>query len=143
MGDYHVKMQFDIDAERAEVLDALTSAEGVGRWWSSRVQGDPGTEGESFKVFFPEVPEPFRFEVVESSKGVVAWRQAGFPPWWDGTTIRFDLSDAEEGTRLLFSHRDFDPDNEVIPIITPAWAQILLRLKETTETGHSVPFFDF
>jgi hypothetical protein len=31
----------------------------------------------------------------------------------------------------------------VIPIITPAWAQILHRLKGYAETGARQPFFDF
>jgi hypothetical protein len=31
----------------------------------------------------------------------------------------------------------------VIPIVTPAWAQIILRLKGYAETGQRQPFFDF
>jgi hypothetical protein len=42
-----------------------------------------------------------------------------------------------------FSHRDYAPDNPVIPIVTPAWAQIALRLKAFAETGVRQPFFDF
>jgi hypothetical protein len=62
-----------------------------------------------------------------------------------GTTIRFELSENPDGpgTRLLFSHRDYEPDDPVIPIVTPAWAQILLRLKSHAETGNPEPFFDF
>jgi hypothetical protein len=40
----------------------------------------------------------------------------------------------------MFSHRDLDPANPVIPVITPAWAQIILRLKEHVETGRREPF---
>jgi hypothetical protein len=74
----------------------------------------------------------------------IEWVTGRFPPWWAGTTIRFDLSDSPEGpgTRLLFSHRDYEPDNPV-QIVTPAWAQILLRLKSYAETGNPEPFFDF
>ena len=36
---------------------------------------------------------------------------------------------------MHFKHRDYEPDNPVIPIITPAWAQIILRLKGYAETG--------
>ena len=69
----------------------------------------------------------------------------GFPPWWAGTTIRWVVEPNPEkpGTRLHFSHRDYEPDNPVIPIITPAWAQIILRLKGYAETGERQPFFDF
>lgn len=41
------------------------------------------------------------------------------------------------GSCLLFSHRDFDPDNPVIPVITPAWAQFLLNLKAVAESGRA------
>jgi hypothetical protein len=75
----------------------------------------------------------------------IEWVTGGFPPWWANTTIRFDVEPRPDGpgTRLLFSHRDYEPDNPVIPIITPAWAQILLRLKGFAETGVRQPFFDF
>jgi hypothetical protein len=67
-----------------------------------------------------------------------------FRRWWGGTTIRFDLADNPEGagpTPLLASR--YEPDNPVIPIVTPAWAQILLRLDGYAETGEPQPFFDF
>jgi hypothetical protein len=75
----------------------------------------------------------------------IEWVAGRFPPWWAGTTIRFELSENPDGpgTRLLFSHRDYEPDDPVIPIVTPAWAQILLRLKSYAETGNPEPFFDF
>lgn len=69
-----------------------------------------------------------------------------FPPWWAGPTIRWDLTERDDGrpgTRLQFSHRDYAPDNPVIPIVTPAWAQIILRLKSYAETGTPQSFFDF
>ena len=75
------------------------------------------------------------------------WRRRlrGFPPWWAGTTIRWEIGDNPDatGTRLQFSHRGYDADNPVIPIVTPAWAQIILRLKAYAETGQPQPFFDF
>ena len=68
-----------------------------------------------------------------------------YPPWWAGTTVRWTFGPNPDaaGTRLLFEHRDYDPENPVIPIVTPAWAWILLRLKELVETGERHPFFDF
>jgi uncharacterized protein YndB with AHSA1/START domain len=142
MGDYHILMQFDIEADREKVRSALTSEAGVRSWWSTRADGP--AEGE-LRVSFPDVPQPFEFSVSEDGGARIEWVTGGFPPWWAGTTIRFDLADNPQGpgTRLLFSHRDYEPDNPVIPIVTPAWAQILLRLKGYAETGEPQPFFDF
>lgn len=144
MGDYHVRMQFDIDAEPKEVREAIATRNGVASWWSTATEGDPGQPGGRLQVSFPDVPQPFQMEVVTSSDERLEWRVGDFPPWWAGTTIRWDVTANPEGagTRLLFSHRDFDPANEVIPVITPAWAQIVLRLKGYAETGTPQPFFE-
>jgi hypothetical protein len=142
VGDYHILMQFDIDADRQALRRALTSEGGIRSWWSTRTEGP--RDGQ-LSVSFPNVPQPFVFSVAEDGVDRIEWVTGAFPPWWAGTTIRFDLADNPDGpgTRLLFSHRDYDPDNPVIPIVTPAWAQILLRLEGFAETGEPQPFFDF
>src|SRR5688572_17609583 len=116
MGDYHILMQFDIDADRDAVHRALTTQEGIASWWSSRTDGP---EGGQLRVSFPDTPQPFEFDARDLGERV-DWVTGGFPPWWAGTTVRWDLSENPEkpGTRLLFSHRDYAPDNPVIPIVT-------------------------
>lgn len=134
MGDYAVRMQFDIDADRSTVLGALTTADGVAQWWSRPVAGAPGADGGEFRISFPDAPQPFAF-AVERDDDAVAWRTQAFPPWWAGTTIRWRLEDPEDGTgtRLQFTHEGFDPDDPIIPIITPAWARFIFGLKEVVE----------
>jgi hypothetical protein len=140
MGRYHILMQFDIDAEPGTVRGALETQDAIRAWWSKRTELD----GSSLRVSFPDVPQPFEFEVRDGADGL-EWVTGGFPPWWAGTTIQWVVEPNPEkpGTRLHFSHRDYDPDNPVIPIVTPAWAQIILRLKGYAETGAPQPFFDF
>lgn len=136
MGDYAIRMQFDIDADPDTVLQALTTTEGVEGWWSRPVEGSPGTDGAQFRISFPDVPEPFAFAVERDGRSL-AWRTQSFPPWWVGTTIRWLVDDAEEGdgTRLHFTHDGFEPDDGIIPVITPAWAQFVFGLKERAEKG--------
>jgi hypothetical protein len=144
MGDYHILMQFDVDADAATVRRAVDSQEGIRAWWSTRTDLAGGPEGGALRVSFPDRPEPFEFAVRESPDRV-EYVTGAFPPWWAGTTVRFDIGANPDGpgTRLLFSHRDYEPDNPVIPIVTPAWAEILLRLKGYAEKGTPQPFFDF
>jgi len=134
MGDYAIRMQFDIDAEPDAVLRALTTADGVEGWWSRPVDGDPGKDGGEFHISFPDVAQPFEFAVTRDERSV-AWRTLAFPPWWAGTTIRWRVEDPEDGTgtRLVFTHEGFDPANAIIPIITPAWAQFVFGMKEQLE----------
>jgi hypothetical protein len=141
MGDYAIRMQFDIEADQEAVGRSLRSQEGIRSWWSTHADGpDRG----QLRVSFPDRPEPFQFDVRDSTDGV-EWVTGAFPPWWAGTTIRWAMSNNPEGpgTRLMFEHGGYAPDNPVIPIVTPAWAQIILRLKNYAESGRPQPFFDF
>ncbi len=140
MGDYAIRMQFDIGADPAVVRTAVETQDGISAWWSNHTTLTDG----ALRVGFVDVPQPFEFDL-RSSDGRVEYVTGGFPPWWVGTTISFDVAPNPDaaGTRLLFSHGGYDADNPVIPIVTPAWAQILLRLKAYAETGVRQPFFDF
>jgi uncharacterized protein YndB with AHSA1/START domain len=142
MGDYAILMQIDIDADRETVHRALSTEGGVRGWWSVKTDGP--TEGQ-LRVSFPDVPQPFEFTVSRDDADGVEWVTGGFPPWWAGTSIRWDLTENPDaaGTRLQFSHGGYAADNPVIPIVTPAWAQIILRLKGYAESGQRQPFFDF
>jgi hypothetical protein len=145
VGDYHILMQFDIAADNAAVRRALSTEEGIRSWWSERSTLRKGSPHDRLEVSFPDQPQPFEFDVVRDDDQRVEWRTADYPAWWAGTSIRWDIADNPDaaGTRLLFSHRDYTPDNPVIPIVTPAWAQIILRLKSYAETGQPEPFFRF
>ncbi len=147
MGDYHILIQFDMAADRSTVHRAISTEQGIRSWWSSRTTGPDGSK--HLEVSFPDAPLPFQFTVTRDDQARVEWRTGAFPPPWAGTTIRWDLSDAPPDappgstTRLLFSHRDYDADNPVIPGVTPVWVQIILRLKSYAETGKPDPFFTF
>lgn len=135
MGDYAVRMQFDIDADPDTIMSLLTTAEGVEKWWSRPVEGTPGEDGAQFRISFPDVPQPFEFAVEREGDRSLAWRTLAFPPWWADTTIRWRVEDREDGpgSRLVFAHEAFDPDNEIIPLITPAWARFIFGLQERAE----------
>lgn len=141
MGDYAIRMQFDIDADRATVRSALTTTEGIASWWSDRVEGTPGERGGKLLVAFPGLPQPFEFEVALDGDAI-SWKTGGFPPWWQGTTIRWRVdAHPETGATLLrFTHGGFEPGDDIIPVITPAWAGIIGRLKRYAETGEADPF---
>lgn len=147
MGDYHILQQFDIDADRTTVRAALTSRDAIASWWSTRTDWltDAGGTEPRLHVGFPDVPRPFEFSVRDDGSDRVEWVTGEFPPPWAGTTIRWDLlerDDGAPGTRLLFSHRDWDADDPSIAVVTPVWAQIILRLKAYAETGTPQPFFE-
>lgn len=145
MGDYQILMQFDIAADQDRVRRALTTQDGLRAWWSERTDGPDQGMGGQLRVSFPDVPQPFELEMTTADAHRVEWTVGAFPPWWAGTSVRWDLADNPDapGTRLLFSHHGYAADNPVIPIVTPAWAQIIGGMKHYLETGEPRPFARF
>jgi hypothetical protein len=144
VGDNHILMQLDLAADAGTVRTALDTQAGIAAWWSTRTTLAGTANERRLEVSFPGVPLPFEFTVCEAPTRI-EWVTGGFPPPWAGTTVQLDLGPNPDGpgTRLQFGHRDFAPDNPVIPEVTMAWAQILLRLQAYVETGQPRPFFDF
>ena len=50
MGDYHILMQFDVDAEPNAVRHWLDNPKGISGWWSDKIEGSSGKVGDSFNV---------------------------------------------------------------------------------------------
>jgi hypothetical protein len=133
-------MQFDMNADPSTLRRWLDNPTGISGWWSDKIEGSAGKVGDTFSVYFPSSPVVFQLKVTSASPERIEWHIPESPPWWQGTTIRFDLTKAEGGgTQLLFSHRDFDPENPIIQVITPAWAQFLLNLRAVSESGKPNP----
>lgn len=140
MGDYSIKAQFEAVCPSSELRRWLDSPNGIAGWWSDKVEGAAGRVGDTFHVTFPTSPVVFDLEVMAISDRAVEWHIPQNPPWWQGTTIRFELSDANAGkTQMLFTHSGFDPDDPIIQVITPAWVRFLDNLVAVAESGKANP----
>ena len=139
-----ILLRVPVEARPTDVSNALTTPEGVGKWWSNPIEG-PGGVGSTMKVAFPDAPMTFDFEVTEESADErVAWRCLAGPPEWIGTDVSFDIqTDTEGAASVLFSHDGWGSTEESFPFIAYSWAQILPRLKQVAEGGRAAPFFDF
>jgi hypothetical protein len=137
-----IVMQLDIAGDRNTTAKALTSQKGVAAWWTDRVELVDGA-APMLKPSFAQAPMPFDLKVEEAGDRRVVWRAQSFPPNWVGTEIRFDLSENPDGpgTRVLFSHAGFQPDDPGMPPVAYTWGQILPRLKGYVETGTPQPYF--
>lgn len=141
MGTYAVQARFETKASRADVMRWITETDGIAGWWSDGVTGSASAQGDQFHVTFPTTDEVFDLVVTELSDRVVEWHVPESPPWWKGTTIRFELGDGDdgEGTSLLFTHRGFEPDDPVVAVITPAWVRFIDNLISVAEAGKAAP----
>lgn len=140
MGDYAIKARFEAGCAPEAVLRLLDSTEGIASWWSDKVEGRADRVGETFRVSFPTTPVVFELEVKAVSEESVEWHVSDTPPWWKGTTIRFELGGGEDGkTDLLFTHSGFDPQDPIIEVITPAWVRFLDNLIAVAVSGRAAP----
>ena len=142
MGSHFMRYQLDIGADPVTVRRALTTESGVNGWWTDRAEV-PESVGESLELSFPEVPQPFELELVESTPERIVWRAGAFPPWWQGTTVQWELADNPDGdgTRVVMTHAGFEPDNPTVGIVTMGWGEMLARLRGFAEQGRAQPYF--
>jgi uncharacterized protein YndB with AHSA1/START domain len=140
VGDYAIKALLDVARPPADVKRWLDNPEGIAGWWSDKVEGSAEAPGDQFHVTFPTSPVVFDLDVTSASDQLVEWRIDKNPPWWQGTTIRFELSESEVGrTQVLFTHRGFSPEDPIIQVITPAWVRFLDNLVAVAESGQPNP----
>lgn len=140
MTDYAIQARIEASCPPAEVMRWLTTTEGISGWWSDSVGGEASSAGDRFHVRFPTTDVVFDLDVTEMSDTVVEWHVPESPPWWKGTTIRFELTGSDEGgTSLLFTHGGFQPADPIIAVITPAWVRFLDNLVEVAGKGVANP----
>jgi uncharacterized protein YndB with AHSA1/START domain len=142
VGSYDIAMQVDVAATPDEIYRALSTTDGVAGWWTTRNE-TTGQVGGTDRFWFPQAPQSWdmRVDVAEPGK-VLGWHCVGGPAEWVDTDVRWTLQPAAEGgTRVVFDHTGFKAKDEMLRVVTLGWAQMLLRLKEYTETRRSVPFF--
>lgn len=139
MSDYAIKARFEAGVDPNQILKWLSSTDGISGWWSDRVSGAAGAKGDEFQVEFPTTDVVFGLVVVDSGDDVVEWHVPDSPPWWKGTSIRFEVEATEDGSSVLFTHSGFDPDDPIIAVITPAWVGFVDNLIQVATSDHPNP----
>lgn len=139
MGDYAIQARFEAECEPEDIMKWLESTKGIAGWWSDEVSGSAGAVGEEFHVRFPTTDVVFELVVAEANERVVQWDVPESPPWWKGTSIRFEVDEAEGGSSLLFTHGGFEVDDPIIAVITPAWVGFLNNLIAVAQSGEAHP----
>jgi len=121
-----------------KVYKALTEQDGIASWWTTgaKVQPQVGTISE-FPFYDGQIL--MKMEVAELEPQHVEWKALSGVPDWPGTRVTWDLSPAEQGTRVQFGHRDFASTDGSLPFSTYNWAWYMVSLKEYVETGTGRP----
>ena len=129
-----------IESAPDKVYAAITEQEGLAAWWTdtNTAKAELGSEADFvfeggqivFKMRIDELSAPSRIE----------WAALDSPvPGWPGTTVTWDLSEADGQTKVLFGHRGWPSIDGPFPSINFSWAQYLQSLKDYVETGIGAP----
>ena len=132
----------DVNGERAAVVQAITSVEGIRSWWTDQCEGD-GNAGGTLKPAFPIAPMPFELHVDEVGDSSVRWTSTGgFPPHWTNSEVSWQVGANPQGPGVLvdFKHANF-PTDEGIGMVAYTWGQLMTSLKSYVESGQPAPLF--
>ena len=120
------------------VVDALSTIEGIAGWWSDVARGDAGPDA-SFEVVFGNDALEIRVFELESPTGLV-WEVTRGPAEWIGTLITWELRAEDDQTTILFAHRHWREQVEFMHHCSTKWATFLMSLRSLVETGRGAPY---
>ena len=121
------------------VLAALSSTEAVTSWWGPAT-GSAGVGG-TLVVSFLGGRQRIVMEVEPGFENRVTWsvKECPLTPDWIGTTIFFDVAEADDGAMLYFRHQGLTPELECFDMCHEGWTHYLASLVSYVETGEGQP----
>jgi uncharacterized protein YndB with AHSA1/START domain len=134
--------QVNVKATPEQIYAAVSTAKGLGAFWTSESQAEPKV-GSIATFGFGGPSQRMRIDELKPGKRVKWTALADFPNW-DGTTVTWDISPAEHGeTGVLFRHADWPASvsQDDLGSINYTWGLIVERLKQYTESGKPNPLF--
>ncbi len=128
---------FAIAAPRDDVYSALTTADGLASWWSTRVTATTDTIEFTFGGDFNPV-----MRVAEpAAPAAVRWECVGGHEPWAGNEFSFELEDTGAGTRLRFwQHYARELSDDAYGTYNFNWGYYLESLRLLCEAGAGKPF---
>jgi hypothetical protein len=132
-----IRHRIGINASKAQVLDKLTTIDGLASWWTRETAGDP-TEGGTIGFTFGERGH-VDMQVVRVTDDQVEWRCTAGPDEWVGNRFTFALEANGDETVLRFTNPWREPV-DFMGHCTTKWGYFLLGLKAAHEDGKGTPF---
>jgi uncharacterized protein YndB with AHSA1/START domain len=128
-----------LEAAPSIVFDAISTADGVRRWWTDDADLESRIGGRGVMRFYGglKVTELRVDEFFAPHK--LVWNVTrSFRAEWAGSRISFEIDADGAATKLLFAHRGFPEPDENYALCTTGWGIYLGRLKAVIEAQPSV-----
>jgi uncharacterized protein YndB with AHSA1/START domain len=132
--------QFPINAPVEKVFEAISTPNGLDKWWTKASKGKPQV-GEMYELFFsPEYTWAAVISKCILNKEFEFTMQASDDDW-KHTKVGFTLINKNDGiTEAEFYHTGWPHSNEHYKISSYCWAMYLRILKRYLEFGETVSY---
>ena len=135
---YEIRHRVGIYAPMPAVLSAVSTRDGVSKWWSRDVRD---VDDDRLAIYFGR-PEPSAVMAVKHSAETCVWTCLQGPSEWVHTTITFDLRRNGDETVVCFTHAGWREPVEFMHHCSTRWGYFLMSLKSTLEGGPSTRWPD-
>ena len=137
MPDIHHELTIGTTPARA--FRAVTTAEGLSRWWTKDSVAQPQV-GSIAEFGFNRRTVVFRMRVVSLKRNrEVRWRCLDGHPEWTGTRLVFGFNPVTGGTRVRFTHLGWKSAKGILAMCSFDWARYLMSLRRYLESGRGAP----
>lgn len=146
MPDKNYSTEIKISATPEAVFRALTSQ--IDQWWTES-SNKAGQIGDKLVVRF-EKTTCWQMIVTEASNNqLLVWQvleahhdldNIAEKDEWKGTTIRWEISATNVGSKLMLIHQGLVPELQCYDICQSGWDYFLGSLKRFLETGKGHPY---
>jgi uncharacterized protein YndB with AHSA1/START domain len=132
---------FIIKAPATKVFGAISTPEGLAKWWTKKSSGKPA-EGEEYSLWFgPDYNwNAIVSKYVPGNEFELLMKTSD--PDWNGTRVGFRLEEKKGAAQIRFYHLGWPSVNEHYRVSTYCWAMYLRVLKRWVEKGEEVPYED-
>jgi hypothetical protein len=135
MADIRESIQIDAPAEKVAPL--VNSGEGFSKWWAEDMAKGP--DGVVDLGFFNRATV-YSVKLLKTSPTGAEWLcQSGKE--WEGTKLRFRLSETKGQTLLRFTHAEWEADTDYFVSCNTTWGALMFRLKAAAEGKPTKPLF--
>ena len=128
-----------IKASPEDIYQALTTNEGLSRWWTNDVSG-AGPEGAVITFQFGQTGVDFEVAELQPNRSVRWWHSGEIPGEWKETEVLFQLQQDGDQTFVNFSHSNWKKPTNLFAHCSTKWAVFLLSLKDALEQGQGQPY---
>lgn len=133
-----IKHLLEINAPVDTVYRAVSTQDGLARWWTEEVKAD--TRAGGFAEFWFDDRYYNKMEILDLDPDRrVEWKCLEGDPEWVGTTFNFDIEPKENRTILRFGHNDWREATDFFAHCNYHWGYYMRSLKLYCETGEGTP----